>query len=499
MSPKPRNRSHMIANEADFLFTVAILTSPSYEEQDDKIKKEKCGGPDDDRKKLLQQSPFEPKGRFQTTQTMDLLYTVEPCKQWLDMTRYNSFVLNGVKYCNEDFVYIANDTTIQRQKVTNKKPEPQELLPSTDYWVAKILEIRALDEHHVFARVYWMYSPDEIPANTLDGKRRVSGRQPYHRQNELIASNHMDIINVVRVAMPAQVNQWVESDDEQVQDALYWRQALDCRTTQLSSVNLTCKCNPPASPDKILVGSTNDECEQCLHDGCLVDDVLTRMNKELGTDEPHMSEESTVKLGSDEEAPAALLSTTPTESKGEEAKSPVGAKEGANGDTVPMKQIDGNTPRTTESPAPETPLPAAEQTSRLSLVKKGCPKAAEGKPYEDLGEATLKLAVDPTVLQIRDLRPSVSGGDRTSKGSHPISAPGAGLAQMPSTSKDLTNVLSTSQDLTFVPPLFPVYLPFKSQHELVVHLQKVLELATISGSERCPILCNIVDGIVPSR
>ena len=213
MSPKPRNRSHMIANEADFLFTVAILTSPSYEEQDDNVKKRKCGGPDDDRTKLLQQSPFEPKGRFQTSQTMDLLYTVEPCKQWLDMTRYNSFVrecsetphkfadvriltglpvVNGVKYCNEDFVYIANDTTIQPQKATNKKPERQELLQSTDYWVAKILEIRALDEHHVFARVYWMYSPDEIPANTLDGKRRVSGRQPYHRQNELIASNHSE-------------------------------------------------------------------------------------------------------------------------------------------------------------------------------------------------------------------------------------------------------------------------------------------------------------------
>lgn len=44
----------------------------------------------------------------------------------------------------------------------------------------------------------------------------------------------MDVINVVSVVMPATVNQWIEADDEEVQDALYWRQALDCRTSQLS-------------------------------------------------------------------------------------------------------------------------------------------------------------------------------------------------------------------------------------------------------------------------
>lgn len=44
----------------------------------------------------------------------------------------------------------------------------------------------------------------------------------------------MDVINVVSVAMRAVVNHWVESDDEQVQESLYWRQAFDCRTSQLS-------------------------------------------------------------------------------------------------------------------------------------------------------------------------------------------------------------------------------------------------------------------------
>ena len=61
---------------------------------------------------------------------------------------------------------------------------------SDDDWVARILEIRASDEHHVYARVYWMYWPDEVPAGTHDGKKTVQGRQPYHGKLELIASNH---------------------------------------------------------------------------------------------------------------------------------------------------------------------------------------------------------------------------------------------------------------------------------------------------------------------
>lgn len=67
--------------------------------------------------------------------------------------------------------------------------EDEDLQPS-NCWVAKILEIRAVDEIHVYARVYWMYFPDELPVNTHDNGKLVSGRQPYHGQNELIASNH---------------------------------------------------------------------------------------------------------------------------------------------------------------------------------------------------------------------------------------------------------------------------------------------------------------------
>lgn len=103
-------------------------------------------------------------------------------------------IVNGFKYCNDDFVYVANETTIERQKATGRTSE------ATDYWVARILEVRAADEHHVYARIYWMYSPDELPPGTQDGAKSISGRQPYHGQNELVASNHSKAQSIVAEA-----------------------------------------------------------------------------------------------------------------------------------------------------------------------------------------------------------------------------------------------------------------------------------------------------------
>lgn len=61
---------------------------------------------------------------------------------------------------------------------------------SSNSWVAQILEIRAADEHHVYSRVYWMYSPHDLPSKAA--RNRGHTLEPSHRygQDELIASNH---------------------------------------------------------------------------------------------------------------------------------------------------------------------------------------------------------------------------------------------------------------------------------------------------------------------
>ncbi|KAK1754098.1 hypothetical protein QBC47DRAFT_35112 [Echria macrotheca] len=151
-------------------------------------------------------------------------------------------------------------------------------------WVARILEIRASDGHHVYARVAWMYFPDELPQGTYDGKKIVQGRQSYHGTNELIASNHMDIINAVSVTAQATVRQWYEENDDEVQQALYWRKAFDVRTYELSTVKLVCSCNTSAHPDHLLVGCTAETCKKWMHEQCIKDEALRNTYSRLGTD-----------------------------------------------------------------------------------------------------------------------------------------------------------------------------------------------------------------------
>lgn len=44
----------------------------------------------------------------------------------------------------------------------------------------------------------------------------------------------VDVINAVSVTMAAEVNHWIETDEDDTQSALYWRQAFNCNTSQLS-------------------------------------------------------------------------------------------------------------------------------------------------------------------------------------------------------------------------------------------------------------------------
>lgn len=44
----------------------------------------------------------------------------------------------------------------------------------------------------------------------------------------------VDVINVLSVTTDAKVNHWIESNDDDTQEALYWRQGYDIRTSELS-------------------------------------------------------------------------------------------------------------------------------------------------------------------------------------------------------------------------------------------------------------------------
>ncbi|TQV95851.1 Bromo adjacent region [Cordyceps javanica] len=420
MSSKPKKRSRATVEDrrADCPFEVTIVPTPAARnDRDPKAAKRRKtegggGGGEEDKKPFFQISPFEPVGKFRSRETMDIHYHVGQRKRWTDMTKYMSFVLNGSKYFSDEFIFVANDDAIERQK-SGKIPKHQ--VGPGDFWVARILEIRASDEHHVYARVFWMYSPDELPAATMSGKKTPAGRQPHHGMNELIASNHMDIINVVSVVQHARVNQWIESDEEEIQDALYWRQALECQTSQLSSIDLLGCCQMPANPDKTLVGCTNGDCGEWMHLECLRQDVLKRVYQRLGTDRPHIPEPPAIKKEEEDsikrESPQAPLS--PPKGDDDQLRATIAVHGDANTDAA-VKQSDEGTPKLPEPTPPAAQLPLPEMPIRgLARKKSARSRGPTSKSWLDLFEADLRMSDGPMVWEVKDLRQGVTGGSKT--------------------------------------------------------------------------------------
>ncbi|KAI1338502.1 hypothetical protein F5Y15DRAFT_385996 [Xylariaceae sp. FL0016] len=404
-SARKRPRPEPEDSQAECPFTVI---HPEPNEKEKKRRKTKRRRQDSvessESRVLLQASPFSPIGKFKDlNNTMDRYYQVLPEKRWTTMTRYNSFVLNSVKYWSEGFIFVANNSTILRQKNTSESIPP--IKKSADDWVARILEIRASDEHHVYARVYWMYWPDELPSGTQEGRRFIRGRQSYHGQNELIASNHMDIINVVSVTGAATVNQWDETNEDEVQQALYWRQAFDVRSMELSAAELRCKCNRPENPDKRLFGCTNEKCKKWLHDDCLVHDTLLKIHARLGTDKPYKP-----KPVKDEEEDSAKRPLSPSESgAAPTAEQSIDVK----AEDQPKVKITNNKTSVKAETVKMVPT-AANSDKRRGRPRKSEPNdPGTAKPYEGLFEAVIRNDLSPPLIEIQDLRENVLGGEKT--------------------------------------------------------------------------------------
>ncbi|EXK79067.1 hypothetical protein FOQG_16305 [Fusarium oxysporum f. sp. raphani 54005] len=349
MGSRKRSRSVGEEKRASCPFTISYATGPWRAEQEHpKNKKRKRDSQDDDKRVQIQISPFSPKGSFKTHESMDLYYTVEPGKRWQDMTSYNSFILNNVKYYSEEFVQVANEVTIELQQAES------------------------------------------------DGK--------------------VDIINVVSVTGPVTVNQWIESDDEEITDELYWRQAYDCRTLELSSVELICKCQTPANPDKTLIGCTSSECGKWMHQECMACDILMQVYGRLGTDKPHRTEGSTVEKKKPEEATDPL---SPIDAEEQKTHFTANVRDGTTPDNIHVKKAVRGTRRKTESPTAGATAGATPSkfiaTASVKVLAKGVRKTkiADSKPYQGLFEANLKMQDGPTAWEIRDLRENVTGGDKT--------------------------------------------------------------------------------------
>ncbi|KAH7025381.1 hypothetical protein B0J12DRAFT_585311 [Macrophomina phaseolina] len=220
-------------------------------------KKRKRGPPA--RQPLVEENEFD--------KSLSTLYTVEPTKWWEDTRRYRKFTIANETFRLGDTVFV--------------KPDDSEAVDAPlPNWVAKVLEVRAASEAHVFLRVFWMYRPEDIPG----------GRRPYHGRNEVIASNTMQVIDALTVNGKASVRHWTEDDNDEILDGdqLFWRQTFDCPsgtgTGVLSSLRKHCIDEAPFNPDTLLVHC--DSCGLWLHGECLEHEAIRQVHAENNLPEP---------------------------------------------------------------------------------------------------------------------------------------------------------------------------------------------------------------------
>lgn len=176
------------------------------------------------------------------------------------------------------------------------------------------------------------------------------------------------------------------------------------------SVELICKCETPANPDKTLIGCTNSQCGKWMYHDCLMHDALLRVYERLGTDQPHKIEQP-IKKEKDEEIAARPLS--PNEAGEADTQPTIDVRAGDMQDNVLVKRVDEETPRLTHTPTPTPQTSVLELQPKSSGKKTRKRKGMDYRPYEGLFTATLKMNDGPTVWVIEDLRENIPGGEKT--------------------------------------------------------------------------------------
>ncbi|GKU07306.1 hypothetical protein FLAG1_10144 [Fusarium langsethiae] len=187
--------------------------------------------------------------------SLDLLYVVEPGNTWQKMTSYKSFIIEELRFERGDFISVANERTIKRQKIIGISKGNEE--KGDDKWVARILEIRASDANHVYARIQWMYRPYDLPPGTYN--KKLIRDKTYDKKKELILSNHLDIIDVLSVSGRAEVYQQPQAEHGDSETKYFWRHAYDWRHCRLYTFNSIC-------PGGNELGRDGIECDRKLVD-----------------------------------------------------------------------------------------------------------------------------------------------------------------------------------------------------------------------------------------
>ncbi|KAH0563308.1 hypothetical protein GP486_002122 [Trichoglossum hirsutum] len=116
--------------------------------------------------------------------------SIEPHGKWKELKVHSYFKIGHRRFDVGQDIFVNNSDIPQGSNLSEKD--------LYKLWPAKIIEIRVDGLKGVFILVGWYYWPEGLPG----------GRQNHHLINELIASNHVDIIAATTVATHAQIRSW---------------------------------------------------------------------------------------------------------------------------------------------------------------------------------------------------------------------------------------------------------------------------------------------------
>ncbi|KAI4122478.1 MAG: hypothetical protein LQ338_005803 [Usnochroma carphineum] len=189
---------------------------------------------------------------------------IRPEAVWAALTRYRNITLRGQTYSVHQYAIVSRF-----------QPLPKHFHPLDHdlgvYTVARILEIRALDPQNVYVRLFWLYRPQEVPG-------ALGGSKTYHGERELMVSDHMEIVDALRVVAPVRVVQWREQDKLQVpKDGMYYRQMYSCVSHNVSRLPTHCVCKQPINPERFAIQCTNPGCLILLHEHCICAYALSKL------------------------------------------------------------------------------------------------------------------------------------------------------------------------------------------------------------------------------
>ncbi|KAF8245905.1 BAH-domain-containing protein, partial [Wilcoxina mikolae CBS 423.85] len=309
------------------------------------------------------------------------VFIVRPEKQWQQLKKYRNFVVGTETFALNEYVFI-NHTNIPHGTDLSQ-------IDDSKFWVARVLEIRAEDEAHVYLRVYWMYWPEELP----------SGRQYYHGAKELVASNHMEIVDAMTVSGRANVKHWLELDEDEDLPDLFWRQKFDYPTQSLTDIRQHCRCHKYYNPDHLMVGCPNTKCKIWLHEQCILDDIKRKVLERGGGPPAELPTSS---------AAAAPESEDSAENTIAVSKAPPKRKGGAKGSKGGLFQsaVDSFV-TTTTTPTPETPekqLTTTTTTTTPANGKSATKKKTKKEIENELDKIKVTYITGSSKVLVKDLR-----------------------------------------------------------------------------------------------